>query len=169
MTLRPPTPTPFPSTTRFRSTAPASSYRSGRRVRRLCPREVHDLPRACGASSPGRSSAGMISGTESGSAAAVARDPQPTARSLASLIRVWAVGDWLIPFALALVTFAVFSPALSNDFVEWDDQMNLTGNEQYRGLGPTQLKYFFTTGLLGHYIPLAWPTFGLDYVLWGMK
>src|SRR3989454_5448040 len=111
----------------------------------------------------------MISGTESGSAAAVARDPQPTARSLASLIRVWAVGDWLIPFALALVTFAVFSPALSNDFVEWDDQMNLTGNEEYRGLGTAQLKYFFTTVLMGHYIPLTWLTFGLDYVQWGMN
>jgi len=111
----------------------------------------------------------MISGTEPKSAAAVARDPQPTTRSLASRIGVWAVGDWLILSALALVTFAVFSPALSNDFVEWDDQMNLTGNEQYRGLGPTQLKYFFTTVLLGHYIPMTWLTFGLDYVLWGMK
>jgi len=110
----------------------------------------------------------MISGTESGSAAAVARDPQPTTRSLARRIGAWAVGDWLIPFALALVTFAVFSPALSNNFVEWDDQVNLTGNEQYRGLGPTQLKYFFTTVLLGHYIPLTWLTLGLDYVLWGM-
>src|SRR3989454_21716 len=111
----------------------------------------------------------MISGTEPKSAAAVARDPQPTTRSLASRIGVWAVGAGRIPLALAPVTFAVFSPALSNDFVEWDDQMNLTGNEQYRGLGPTQLKYFFTTVLLGHYIPMTWLTFGLDYVLWGMK
>src|SRR5256712_5936822 len=110
----------------------------------------------------------MISGTEPATAAVAAPDTQATARSLASLIRVWAVGDWLIPLALALVTFAVFSSALSNDFVEWDDQVNLTGNEQYRGLGPTQLKYFFTTVLLGHYIPLTWLTFGLDYVLWGM-
>src|SRR5207245_5549072 len=78
------------------------------------------------------------------------------------------VGALPIPSAVALVTFAVFSPALSNNFVEWDDQVNLTGNEQYRGLGPTQLKYFFTTVLLGHYIPLTWLTLGLDYVLWGM-
>src|SRR5256712_5210113 len=110
----------------------------------------------------------MISGTEPATAAVAAPDTQATARSLASLIRVWAVGDWLIPLALALVTFAVFSSALSNDFVEWDDQVNLTGNEQYRGLGPTQLKYFFTAVLLGHYIPLTWLTLGLDYVLWGM-
>ena len=27
----------------------------------------------------------------------------------------------------------------------------------------------WTTFHLGHYIPLSWMTFGLDYSLWGMK
>src|SRR5207247_4427875 len=111
----------------------------------------------------------MISGTEPANAAVVARDTPATTRPHAARVGAWALADWLIPLALALVTFAVFSPALSNNFVDWDDQINLTGNEEYRGLGTAQLKYFFTTVLMGHYIPLTWLTFGLDYVQWGMN
>src|SRR5881296_1264359 len=111
----------------------------------------------------------MISGTEPANAAVVAPDTQATTRPRAARVGAWALADWLIPLALALVTFAVFSPALSNNFVDWDDQINLTGNEEYRGLGTAQLKYFFTTLLMGHYIPLTWLTFGLDYVLWDMN
>jgi len=111
----------------------------------------------------------MISGTEPANAAVVACDTPATTRPHAARVGAWALADWLIPLALALVTFAVFSPALSNNFVDWDDQINLTGNEEYRGLGTAQLKYFFTTVLMGHYIPLTWLTFGLDYVQWGMN
>src|SRR2546422_2230715 len=101
----------------------------------------------------------MISGTEPANAAVVACDTPATTRPHAARVGAWALADWLIPLALALVTFAVFSPALSNNFVDWDDQINLTGNEEYRGLGTAQLKYFFTTVLMGHYIPLTWLTF----------
>ena len=96
------------------------------------------------------------------------RDPELTVRDLARRVGARALGQWLIPFAVALLTFVILSPALRNGFVEWDDQINLTNNEDYRGLGSAQLKYFFTTTLMGHYIPLTWLTFGLDYVLWGM-
>src|SRR5437870_10902993 len=41
---RPP-PRPAPTKSQPSATAPASSYRSGRRVRRLCPREVGDRKR----------------------------------------------------------------------------------------------------------------------------
>jgi tetratricopeptide (TPR) repeat protein len=103
---------------------------------------------------------------------AIAREPQTSGASLAPAATrggVRALSAYAVPLVLALVTFAVFSPALWNQFVEWDDQVNLTQNEGYRGLGPKQLKYFFTTVLMGHYIPLTWLTFGLDYVLWGMN
>src|SRR5204862_6235517 len=68
----------------------------------------------------------------------------------------------------ALFTALYLSTALRIVFVDRDDQINRTNNEYYRGLGSAQLKYFFTTTLMGHYIPLTWLTFGLDYVLWGM-
>src|SRR5256885_1750861 len=66
-------------------------------------------------------------------------------------------------------TLFPYTTLFRSDFVEWDDQLNLYQNPAYRGLGMAQFRYFFTTVLLGHYIPLTWMTFGLDYVLWGMN
>ncbi len=77
-------------------------------------------------------------------------------------------GCW-IPLALALVTFTVFSPALWNGFVEWDDYVNLFNNQNYRGLHWPQVRWMFTSALMGHYIPLTWLTFGLDHAVWGMN
>src|SRR5215510_9421215 len=73
---------------------------------------------------------------------------------------------WLIPLLIAVLTFTVFAPALHNQFV-WDDSLNLSGNTKYRGLGWPQLRWMFTTFHMGHYIPLTWVTFGLDYLVWG--
>ena len=71
--------------------------------------------------------------------------------------------------ALALVTVAVFAPALSNGFVDWDDSVNVAENIHFRGLGWRQIQWMFTTTLMGHYIPVTWLTLGLDYTLWGMN
>ena len=80
-----------------------------------------------------------------------------------------ALPAWL-PYALiALVTFFFFLPVLANGFVNWDDDFTLLLNPHYRGLGWTQLKWMFTTFHMGHYQPLSWVTFGLDYTLWGLN
>ncbi len=79
---------------------------------------------------------------------------------------------WLavsVPVGIFLVTVTAFFPALQNGFVNWDDDKNLLENPHYRGLGWTQLYWMFTTFDLGHYQPLSWTSFGLDYLLWGMK
>src|SRR5712692_7544996 len=89
------------------------------------------------------------------------RDPVPSA-----LPQRW--GSWLVPVLIALVTFAVFLPALQNQFVDWDDAANFLDNPHYRGLGWTHLRWMWTTHL-GHWIPLTWMTLGLDYLLWGMN
>jgi len=90
-----------------------------------------------------------------------------------NVVRDWLrsclLSPWIIPVALALVTFLVFLPALWSGFVEWDDQVNLYKNPQYRGLTWPQIRWMFSTVLLGHWIPLTWLTFGLDYVLWEMN
>jgi protein O-mannosyl-transferase len=70
---------------------------------------------------------------------------------------------------VALVTFIAFLPALSADFVSWDDERNFLTNPHYRGLGLEQLRWMWTTTLLGHYVPMSWMTLGLDYLLWGMS
>src|SRR5574341_508767 len=77
--------------------------------------------------------------------------------------------QWLAPPLIALLTIAAFLPTLRNGFVNWDDTVLLSGNPHYRGLGWTQLRWMFTTFHMGHYQPLSWLTYGLDYLLWGMN
>src|SRR3989442_1855571 len=76
--------------------------------------------------------------------------------------------SWLVRLIMAVVTFAAFLPVLHNQFVNWDDDKNFLDNPYYRGLGWSQLRWMWTTHM-GHYIPLTWMTFGLDYLLWGMN
>jgi tetratricopeptide (TPR) repeat protein len=63
----------------------------------------------------------------------------------------------------------VFLPALQNQFVDWDDDVTLVDNPEFRGLRWTNLRWMFTTTLMGHWIPLTWITFGADYLVWGMR
>jgi Flp pilus assembly protein TadD len=71
--------------------------------------------------------------------------------------------------AIAGITFVVFIPSLSNNFVDWDDNLNFITNPYYRGLGWTQLRWMLRATVTGHWIPATWLTLGLDYRLWGMN
>jgi hypothetical protein len=66
------------------------------------------------------------------------------------------------------VTVVAFLPALDGQFLNWDDEKNLVTNEGYRGLAWPQIKWMFTTTLMGHWIPLTWLTLGANYVIGGM-
>ena len=68
---------------------------------------------------------------------------------------------------IALITALAFLPALRNEFVNWDDYETLVNNTNYRGLAWTQLRWMFTTFYLGHFQPLSWVSFALDYLVWG--
>ncbi len=73
------------------------------------------------------------------------------------------------PALVALASFATFLPVLANGFVNWDDGQHFLENPGYRGLGPAQLRWMFTSFQIGgHYQPLAWLTLGLDYLVWGL-
>jgi len=74
-----------------------------------------------------------------------------------------------LPLLIVLAVVAVFSIGLRNEFVRWDDQRNILDNSHFRGFGWAQLSWMFTTTLMGHYIPLTWLTFALDYVIWGLQ
>jgi len=75
---------------------------------------------------------------------------------------------WLPPGLVVVVTLTAFLPTLGNGFASWDDALNFLDNPHYRGLGPAQLRWMFTTFHAGHYIPLTWLSLGLDYLLWGL-
>jgi tetratricopeptide (TPR) repeat protein len=74
----------------------------------------------------------------------------------------------LIALAVGLATAVAFAPAIQNGFVEWDDQIILTNNQNYRGLGWEQVRWMFSNVTMGHYVPVTWLTHGVDFVLWGM-
>jgi tetratricopeptide (TPR) repeat protein len=100
--------------------------------------------------------------------------PSSPRAGVALLRAAFALVGWLrsaraIPVALAAASLVVFSPALQNRFVEWDDYINLFENPHFRGLGWDQLRWMVTSTLMGHYIPVTWLTFGLDYTVWGMN
>ena len=82
----------------------------------------------------------------------------PSRRLLRSPVVPW-VG-------LVLVTLAAFAPALENGLVDWDDRANLLLNDRYQGLSPAHLTWMFTTAHGGHYHPLTWLSFAVDYTLY---
>ena len=60
------------------------------------------------------------------------------------------------------LTFLAFLASLWNGFVDWDDNLNLVQNPDYRGLGWTQLKWMFGGNATNFYMPLTWLSLGLD-------
>src|SRR5262245_60075590 len=72
------------------------------------------------------------------------------------------------PLVAAVVTAACFLHAVSGSFLNWDDDVNFRHNVAYRGLGPEQIRWAFTSVAFGHYMPLTRLTFSLNYVLGGM-
>lgn len=76
---------------------------------------------------------------------------------------------WSWPPALtAALAFLAFLPALGAGFVNWDDEASFLTNRAYRGLGAAELRWMFTTTLLGHWSPLAWLSWSLNYVTGGL-
>lgn len=75
---------------------------------------------------------------------------------------------WLAALLVAALTFVAYVPALDNEFVNWDDDHNLTNNENYRGFDGERLRWMFTSFHMAHYHPLTWVSFGVDHALWGM-
>ncbi len=73
----------------------------------------------------------------------------------------------LLPAGIALATLLAFWPVVPGEF-NWDDQASLVTNPHYRGLAWPQLRWMFTTTIMGHYVPLAWVSLGLNYVVGGM-
>jgi len=67
--------------------------------------------------------------------------------------------------ALAVIAIGAFWPAHSATWVNWDDDLNLTDNLEWRGLTGEHLKWMFTTGHAGVYQPLGWLAFAIQHAL----
>jgi len=75
----------------------------------------------------------------------------------------------MMPFAVAAAACLLFLPVVSFDFVNWDDPRLIVNNPYFRGFGPRQMAWMFTTLHGEQYHPLTWMTFALDHVLWGLR
>jgi tetratricopeptide (TPR) repeat protein len=74
------------------------------------------------------------------------------------------------PFALAVAVLALLPllPALGNGFVS-DDLLNLTQNEHFRGLDGEHLRWMATSAHAGHYQPLTWLSYALNFIADGLN
>jgi len=72
------------------------------------------------------------------------------------------------PCLIFAAAFLTFLPALGAGFVNWDDYDNVVKNRGVHGLGRAQLEWMWTGVVLGHWIPLTWMSFGLNYTLGGL-
>jgi tetratricopeptide (TPR) repeat protein len=68
-----------------------------------------------------------------------------------------------------VLVFAAFAPALSGEFLQWDDEDNIALNHDFRGLDAAHLEWMFTTDRMGPYQPLAWVSLGIDHALYGLS
>src|SRR3989339_25420 len=77
--------------------------------------------------------------------------------------------DWLMLGVILLVTFLSFSPVLKSDFVNWDDDVNVTLNPNVKELTGESIKNMFSTTVIGGYTPLTTLSYAVETSLFGMK
>ena len=70
----------------------------------------------------------------------------------------------LLPLvAVLLLTFVVFSPALENEFTNWDDDLYVYENQSIQGLTGDNLKKIVTKHVTGNHHPLTMFSLALNY------
>ncbi len=90
--------------------------------------------------------------------------PSPSDGPSRHSLPAWGRPTWLAAIPLALIVSYAFIPTLDNGFVPWDDYENFLENRNFRGLGAAQVKWAWSTFLIGVYQPLAWMLFEAQYV-----
>ncbi|MBM3989104.1 MAG: tetratricopeptide repeat protein [Planctomycetes bacterium] len=75
---------------------------------------------------------------------------------------------WLGALAVLAAALLPFWTALGFPFLTWDDDINFTLNDAFRGLDAEHLRWMWTSFHAGHYMPLSWMSAALDYELAGL-
>ena len=74
---------------------------------------------------------------------------------------------FLISFVIAVVTFAVYTPALRNGFV-WDDIQYVWQNSFLHSINKEFFRFAFLGFHFSNWHPLAWISHAVDYSIWGL-
>ncbi len=75
---------------------------------------------------------------------------------------------WIYAVAVAVITLAVYAPALNNGFVYWDDQKYIYENPNITNLNAGFFKWIFTFHA-ANWHPLTWVSHAIDYLFWGLN
>ncbi|MEE9613667.1 MAG: tetratricopeptide repeat protein [Thermodesulfobacteriota bacterium] len=77
--------------------------------------------------------------------------------------------EFIICVLLAAVTIGLFWQARTFEFLNFDDNVYITGNPRmHEGLTPEGIEWAFTTTHGANWFPLTWLSFLLDYELYGL-
>jgi tetratricopeptide (TPR) repeat protein len=71
--------------------------------------------------------------------------------------------------AVALVTLAVYIPALRNGFVNWDDPVYVYENLSIRSIDPEFFSWVLRAVVSSNWHPLTMVSHAVDYALWGLN
>jgi protein O-mannosyl-transferase len=75
----------------------------------------------------------------------------------------------LLPLVIAAAAAIAHAQGLRGEFLNWDDDRNFLQNPDYRGIGPAQWRWAWSTYHLGVWQPLAWLLLGAQHVAFGMN
>lgn len=70
---------------------------------------------------------------------------------------------------VALGTFVSFVSVIYHDWTNWDDTELLLKDSRWHGFTCANLAWMWSANRLGHYQPLTWMSYALDYELWGVN
>ncbi len=76
---------------------------------------------------------------------------------------------WGLILGILLITFFVFYPSLKNQFVNWDDEVNLLENNNTELLDMAHVKAIFKDRVIGNYNPLPILTLAIERHFVGIK
>ena len=82
----------------------------------------------------------------------------------------WTLRKERIGLVLILIfTFLMFYPNVQYDYVNWDDDVNVTINPNVQNLNKESVRNMFTSTVIGGYTPLTTLTFALEVNQWGFN
>jgi hypothetical protein len=71
--------------------------------------------------------------------------------------------------ACAIASAVLYLPVLGFGFVNWDDHLHVTDNQDLRGLGIAYLPKAFASVTNYSYNPLTMLTYWVDHLFWGLN
>jgi len=77
--------------------------------------------------------------------------------------------DGLLLAGILAITLILFYPTFKFEFLNWDDDVNLTNNTNIINPNKQSVHNIFTESVIGGYNPLTTLSFAIEYKYWGLK